>query len=118
MTKKILAHSEADGNVRSIIAYVDPDTGDLVIDGQDVGPIVERMWGDSDYEYWLRIPHTHKTPLCQTLSDQPAPPAKPGELDEMLLGLLETRFRGDGAFTAIREWCEAHAIPAQFSSYS
>ena len=31
------------------------DDGHLTVTGQDMGPSVERMWGDSDYEYGIRI---------------------------------------------------------------
>lgn len=31
------------------------DNGALKIDGQDIGPSVEKLQGDSDYEYWMEI---------------------------------------------------------------
>ena len=32
------------------------EDGTLKISGQDMGPFVEKFWGDDDYEYWLFIP--------------------------------------------------------------
>jgi len=38
----------------SIEAYFERDV--LVIDGYDIGKTVKEYWGDSDYEYLIRIP--------------------------------------------------------------
>jgi hypothetical protein len=43
------------GNFRSIIATLEAD-GTLMLDAQDMGPLVKEVWGDSDYEFWCRIP--------------------------------------------------------------
>jgi len=29
--------------------------GTLVLDAQDMGPLVQQVWGDSDYEFWCRV---------------------------------------------------------------
>jgi hypothetical protein len=31
------------------------DDGAIKMDAQDMGPIVEEIWGDSDYEFWVHI---------------------------------------------------------------
>ncbi len=33
---------------------------DLLLSGQDLGLTVEEIWGDDDYEYWLKIPSEQK----------------------------------------------------------
>ena len=38
----------------SITAYFEGDV--LVVDGYDIGKTVKEFWGDSDYEYVIRIP--------------------------------------------------------------
>ena len=43
------------GNFRSICVTLEPD-GALMLDAQDMGPLVKEVWGDSDYEFWRRIP--------------------------------------------------------------
>jgi len=42
-------------NFRSICVTLEPD-GALMLDAQDMGPLVQEVWGDSDYEFWCRIP--------------------------------------------------------------
>jgi hypothetical protein len=41
-------------NFRSVRANIDDDK--FVIDTQDMGPVVEEVWGDSDYEFWTTVP--------------------------------------------------------------
>jgi len=45
-------HKSPDINI-----YIDAyfESGDLVIEGQDIGKSVENWWGDSDYEYGLKV---------------------------------------------------------------
>jgi len=32
------------------------DDGAITMDAQDIGPTVTRIWGDDDYEFWVRVP--------------------------------------------------------------
>ena len=32
------------------------EEGDLQLEGQDVGSLVQEFWGDFDYEYWITVP--------------------------------------------------------------
>ena len=54
MERVSLYHYESTEIKISIDAYFEGDT--LVIDGYDIGKRVEAWWGDSDYEYNVRIP--------------------------------------------------------------
>lgn len=66
------------------------DTGDLLLEGQDTAPIIERF-RDIDYEYWLTVGKDDK--------------------DTVLLHLIRDRF--DNA-TAFREWLAQYHIPCRF----
>lgn len=64
----------------------------LVIEGQDVGPGVAAIWGDSDYEYWLTVSPEHFDRMTTGLADKLGEPdvADGGSAnDEMLRDLLE-----------------------------
>lgn len=41
-------------NFRSIMVTLGADGG-LMLDAQDMGPLVKEVWGDSDYEFWCRV---------------------------------------------------------------
>ena len=43
------------GNIRVFLSAYISSSGDLVLEGQDLGSGVEEYWGDSDYEYWTVI---------------------------------------------------------------
>ena len=36
------------------------DNDDLVLEGYDIGKLVEERLGDPDYEYWLTVEKQHK----------------------------------------------------------
>jgi hypothetical protein len=40
---------------RSVRVFVGPD-GSVSMDTQDMGPFVEKTWGDDDYEFGVRVP--------------------------------------------------------------
>ena len=74
------------------------ESGDLVFSGQDLGPIVEGVLGDSDYEYWLTI--------------------KSRDKDSVLIALMEIFFKEHKIpFNEFRELLESKEIPSEFSSY-
>jgi hypothetical protein len=111
-----------------IEVYIDAETGDLVFDGQDIGPLVEEWFGDSDYEYWLVVKSISKPAVMAALTQEQgrkgvagAAPARPPDMpdDELLLALIAERYRDDlCAVSRFRAWCEDHNIPTEFSSYA
>ena len=74
------------------------DAGDLLISGQDVGDAPEKMYGDSDYEWWVYV--------------------KAKDKDWVLLALIEAVFGGRfHAADEFREWLKATGIPYEFDNY-
>lgn len=57
-----LFHLEREDIKIDIVARFEGDV--LVIDGYDIGKSVEKYWGDSDYEYGMRIPPPGVDKLC------------------------------------------------------
>ena len=52
---------ERDDEKFSVHLYAKIDeSGDLVLEGQDLGSGVEEYWGDSDYEYWVIVKAKNK----------------------------------------------------------
>jgi hypothetical protein len=75
------------------------DDGEIVLEGQDMGRAVEAVWGDTDYEYWVRV----------------AAPALP----KLAFELLHEKFAGRlDAVTAFRDWCRAHGVEHEFGNYA
>lgn len=108
--------------------------GSLVLDGQDLGPLVHEMWGDGDYEYWLTIRPPHLDHVGRALLQERYPAeaerqawlARHGAAptDALRLPLLLTllqelfeagRFSSDSDF---RAWLGERGIPTEFSSYA
>jgi hypothetical protein len=81
--------------------YIDAeitDKGDLLFSGQDLGKAPLEVWGDSDYEYQLRIMASNK--------------------DQVLLALIEKFYSGNTSLVSeVRGYLESKGIPCEFSSY-
>jgi hypothetical protein len=75
------------------------DDGEIVLEGQDMGPAVEAVWGDTDYEYWVRVARRSLPKLAFEL------------LREKFVGRLD-------AVTAFRDWCRAHGVEHEFGNYA
>ena len=92
--KKIeLMREIAPKDKRYLDAMID-DEGNLVLEGYDIGESVKEYWGDSDYEYWLKIRKEWK--------------------DTVLLMLIKERF---GRSSDLQTWLEEKEIPYEFSSW-
>lgn len=84
----------SDGSHYVLKAYLDA-SGHLVFEGYDTGPLVQATWGDSDYEYWLKIDAEH--------------------VPQVLLELIKDRFETDSEF---RQWLDRKGIPCHFDSWT
>lgn len=82
--------------------YIDAeitDEGDLLFSGQDIGEASSEMFGDSDYEYWLRISASHK--------------------DQVLLALIEKLYSGiTKLISELGDYLKFKGIPCEFFKYS
>ncbi|MGA9771285.1 MAG: hypothetical protein WBV94_19780 [Blastocatellia bacterium] len=76
-----------------VVAKID-DEENLVLEGYDIGRYVKEHWGDSDYEYWLRVARDDK--------------------DTALLWLIKERFATSSEF---KQWLDDKGIPNQFDSW-
>lgn len=73
--------------------------GDLLFSGQDLGDAPQQIYGDSDYEYWLRIAAEDK--------------------DRALLAFIEKLYAGNpSVISEVRELLDSKAIPNKFNSYA
>ena len=71
--------------------------GDLVMEGEDTGPSVEPVWGDDEYEYFVRVSKRHK--------------------DWLLLNLVKDIFGEEPSSAAFMRWLKEKKIPYEFDSY-
>jgi hypothetical protein len=75
---------------RSVRLTVKAD-GSVLLDAQDMGELVEKTWGDSDYEFWIDIPAS--------------------AIPKLLFALLRDRYAGHAsAVDELRTFCEEHGI--------
>ena len=60
------------------------DDGTITMDAQDIGPSVTQIWGDDDYEFWVRVPPTSLPKLAFELLRQKYERRWPGPTASML----------------------------------
>ena len=80
--------------------------GELIISGDDLGPYVEEVWGDSDYEYWYHFDRKNTEKLLEVIHG----------VEDPETALLHS-FSGEGGCRAMREICKEYEIQYRFDSY-
>ncbi len=88
----------------SIDAYFEGNC--LVIDGYDHGKSVQAYWGDSDYEYVVRIPQAGIDFLFRHLSIEPGNKLA-------LLHALAARFNTNSCYSDIRKFMSENGITCE-----
>ncbi len=94
-------------DVRRLWARVDAN-GDLLIEGQDLGPGVASFWGagSSEYEWIITVRAPHIPSLVAALG---------GRSGDDVLSLLAGRFRDDDR-CASKSFLEERGVPIEFWS--
>src|SRR5688572_10370420 len=91
---QLTIRDERDERSYSFLCAKIADDGALVLEGVDGGAEVERLFGDSDYEYRLTV--------------------KPEDKDAVLLHLVKAQFASAHAF---KQWLAERGIEASFQSH-
>lgn len=98
MPKKLNMMDTEDEDTWSHLAILVNDADELVMEGQDMGPAVEHIFREDDYEYWVTVQKEHK--------------------DWLLLNLIKDVFADHPTpSSAYMEWLKEKGIPYDFSSY-
>jgi hypothetical protein len=92
-----------------IEAYFDT-TGNLVIEGYDIGKTVEEYWGDSDYEYSTTIQPGEVKKLSLALNLTPGSKAE-------LLNYLQTHYNQNDCYSKIQKLLTHHQIKSEGFSW-
>lgn len=97
MTERNIEIARQEGTEFRSVRLSLKDDGAIVMDAQDMGPSVDEVWGDSDYEFWVHVP--------------------PAAVGMFAFELLREKYLGQsGAVDAFRSWCTAHGIEHKFES--
>jgi hypothetical protein len=88
--KELAIRHEDRVNSYSFLDVLINEQGDLRLDGVDGSPMLEKSWGDFDYEFSWTVPAEWK--------------------DTVLLHLMKERFPKESEFSG---WCEERGIPVR-----
>ena len=84
--------------------------GSLVVEGHDIGKTVLEYWGDSDYEYAVRVPPAEVVKLYALL-------AVPENDQAGLLERLHFQFHTNTCFSEFRDFLDQSGIHSEGSSW-
>ena len=93
----MLREIEDQDGTRRLMAIINQN-GDLLIEGIDRGPGVERIFSAMEYEWVWTIPASEVPKLCQALQTEDHP-----------LTALQDQFSGENA-TGLKEFLQRHGI--------
>ena len=98
MSNHVIEIARQEGTEFRSVRLALEDGGAILMDAQDIGPAVTRIWDDSDYEFWVRV--------------------EPSALPKLAFELLREKFGGQlGAVDAFRSWCNEHGVEHRFDSW-
>jgi hypothetical protein len=87
-----------EGEDSSVLWLRQRKDGAISIDGQDMGPLVERTWQHDDYEYSVFVPAA--------------------AVPKLAFELLKEKFTGNlSAEVDLLKFCREHSVPAEFCSW-
>jgi len=89
-----------------VVSVFFDDHGNLVIEVVDSGPLVEKFFGDSDYEFWYRVAADRVDELATRLGSDRA----------KILETIEEQWLGE-KFYELEAILREPGIEARFSSY-
>jgi hypothetical protein len=103
----LCCHKESELEIH-VRAYV--IDGQLKIEGQDLGSIVEENYGDLDYEYFYSLSKTDTKKLHELLKND-------SNSNKGLLELMSVYFSGVYGCAKFRDYCEKNSLKYEFFSY-
>ena len=101
--KVILRSESSQGNTRALRASINK-SGDLVVEGQDLGPQVTDLFGANEYEFGWTI-KAGDVPLLKEAIGEPGDTLK----------LLKKHFKNENA-SKLKPLMENHEVPFKFWS--
>jgi len=98
MASQVIEIARKEGTQFRSVYLALEDDGAIKMDAHNIGPTVAQIWGDDDYEFWVRVPST--------------------SVSKLALELLREKFAGQlGAVDAFKDWCKTHSIEHEFASW-
>ena len=109
MYKVLLFHLKTYGIKVTIEAYFEDEK--LVIDGYDIGKIVEEVWGDSDYKYSTTIHPKEVKKLYSLFGVEEGDKVR-------LLAAIKERFHTNTCFSEFSEFLTKNDIKSERFSWT
>jgi hypothetical protein len=117
--RRALQRQTIEGSTGSTTIHVDllvDENRHFVLEGQDLGAAPQEVFGDSDYEYWLRVKNTEA--LFDALVDELGEPDRDRGRPELLLELAASLLENsETPRTDLADWLDRRGIAYSVYSY-
>ena len=107
MNDEIVLFADEIGAQR-VRVWLEPADGGFMLNSHDIGPGLERFFGDTEIETYLTVRADQVAKVAQVLASGPT-------LDEVVTALTD-RYRGDSAATThLRALLDEHGVSYEFN---
>lgn len=108
MTEEIVLFAGEIGTQRVRVWLQPAEDGGFMVNSHDIGPGLERFFGDTEIETYLTVRAEQLPQVAQVLACRPT-------LEEILAALVD-RYLGDSAATThLRAVLDEHGVPYEFN---
>ena len=104
----VTLYQEKVAHLKCIVTATIDENGVLLVEGYDNGELVQRVWGDYDYEYSLKLNVSAVEKLKQQLTVHQ---------DEDLLSQIQQQFGGATAFSQFKNFLDQQEIAYDYFSW-
>ena len=105
----VTLYQEKVARLKSIVTATIDDSGQLLVEGYDNGELVERTWGESDYEYGMKLASQSVEKLKAVFDVRE---------NEALLSEIQRCFGGALAFSTFKSFLDHYGIEYDYFSWN
>lgn len=105
----VTLYQEKVARLKSIVTATIDEDETMLVEGYDIGQLAEKYWGDSDYEYSMKLrpPSVEKLKAVFELSG-----------DDALLAEIQRRFGGALAFSTFKSFLDQNDVEYEYFSWT
>lgn len=103
----VTLYQEKIARLKSIVTATIDESGTMLVEGYDVGQLVENHWSDSDYEYSMKL-SPQSVEKLKTLFQSTE--------EEALLTKIQQQFSGALAFSTFKSFLDTSSIAYDYFS--
>jgi hypothetical protein len=105
----VTLYQEKVARLKSIVTATINENGTMLVEGYDIGQLVEKYWDNSNYEYSMKLlpPSVEKLKMIFQIVE-----------DEVLLSSIQQQFGGALAFSTFKLFLDQNGVVYEYFSWT